>query len=164
MQNTRGNKDNINESNTMEAGNRGKSTRGTKKSFKGNNPALAFISASEASEDSRDRKDSREGRDSKASKAGKAGAVNTLNASIAHDAYDAQDAHGVHNAQRTQGRKGQKLPRINMAFRPANLQYLGIISRIEGISMTEYTNRLIEEDMKVRKNIVDKAKEILGNK
>jgi len=48
-----------------------------------------------------------------------------------------------------------------MAFATTNLEYLQIISRIEGVSVTEYVNRLIEADKEARKDIVEKAKKIL---
>ncbi|MCL2775598.1 MAG: hypothetical protein FWD71_19970 [Oscillospiraceae bacterium] len=76
-------------------------------------------------------------------------------------AYNTQRAPGAHNVQNTQRIKGQKLPRINMAFSPGNLEYLQIISRIEGVSITEYVNRLIIIDRSSRESEIKKAKAIL---
>jgi len=104
----------------------------TKKSFKDNNPALAFINVPEAQE-------TQQGRDTQ----------------------EAQQTPRTPIAHTTQGKKGRKLPRINMAFATTNLEYLQIISRIEGVSVTEYVNRLIEADKEARKDIVEKAEKIL---
>lgn len=46
---------------------------------------------------------------------------------------------------RTQGRKGCKLPRINLAFSPENHEYVKIMARCSGLSMTELVNVIIEE-------------------
>lgn len=48
----------------------------------------------------------------------------------------------------TQGKKGKKLPRINMAFTTENHTYIKKRSRQEGMSITEYVNRLIDDDRK----------------
>lgn len=71
---------------------------------------------------------------------------------------NAQDTQEV---QRTQGKKGQKLPRINMAFQTSNLEYLQIISRIEGKSITEYVNNLVEQDRQKNSERMEAAKQIL---
>ena len=62
------------------------------------------------------------------------------------EVQEVHDTQEVQQVQRTQGKKGQKLPRINMAFQTANLEYLQLISRIEGKSITEYVNNLVEQD------------------
>lgn len=59
--------------------------------------------------------------------------------------------------------KDSKRQRINMAFEDENLGYLRVISRIEGVSITEYVNMLIAKDMKLRESIVNKAKKVLKN-
>ena len=73
---------------------------------------------------------------------------------------EAQEEKRKPISQTTQGKKGKKLPRINMAFSIQNLEYLQIISRVEGISITEYVNRLVEADKESRKDIVKQAKKI----
>ena len=84
-----------------------------KKSFKDNNPALAFISTQEAE--------------------------------IEQQEQEAQRTPIAHT----------------MAFATNNLEYLQLISRIEGVSMTEYVNRLIEADKEARKEIIEEAKKLL---
>lgn len=104
----------------------------SKKSFKNDNPALAFISVDSDS-----------------------------NTQKVQDARDTQEVQYVQETHPTQGKKGKKLPRINMAFSPENLEYLQLISRLEGISITQYVNNLVAKDRADKSDIVDKAKEIL---
>lgn len=44
---------------------------------------------------------------------------------------------------RTQGRKGCKAPRINMAFTPANHDFIKTMSKITGMTMSDFTNFVI---------------------
>jgi hypothetical protein len=44
---------------------------------------------------------------------------------------------------RTQGRKGAKATRINMAFAPDNYNYIKVMSRISGQTLTEFVNEII---------------------
>ena len=97
----------------------------SKKNFKDDNPALAFISGGRGT----------------------------------HDTHDVQEVHA--SREPTQGRKGKKLPRINMAFSQDNLEYLRLISRIEGVSMTEYVNQLLEVDKEEKSAVLGKARRVL---
>lgn len=49
------------------------------------------------------------------------------------------------SALKTQGRKGCKAIRINMAFSPENREYLRIMGRVTGKSMTEFCNWIIDQ-------------------
>ena len=80
---------------------------------------------------------------------------------ITHPEQETQEEQDEQKTQLTQGRKGQKLQRINMAFQPENLDYLQTISRIEGVSMTDYVNRILQKDRITRADIVEKAKALL---
>mgnify|MGYP001445159695 CR=1 FL=1 len=62
--------------------------------------------------------------------------------------------------QKTPKRK-QKWPRMNIAFKGNNLEYLKIMSRIDGMSITDYVNRLIKADQEVRAKDVKAALEVL---
>lgn len=77
----------------------------------------------------------------------------------AHEEQEKQKCTSL--SQTTQGKKGMKLPRINMAFSPQNLEYLNLIGRIEGISATEYVNRLIDTDREARQGTIEEARKIL---
>lgn len=65
------------------------------------------------------------------------------------------------NEQRTQGRKGERMPRINMAFTPTNIEFLHIMAAVEGISITRYVNRVIEKERKQNNYAYTKAKELV---
>ena len=44
---------------------------------------------------------------------------------------------------KTQGRKGCKATRINMAFTPANHEFIKVMARATGHTMTEFTNMVV---------------------
>ena len=48
------------------------------------------------------------------------------------------------SALKTQGVKGCKAIRINMAFTPENHDYIKVMAKLYGKSMTEYLNEIIE--------------------
>lgn len=68
--------------------------------------------------------------------------------SFIRDTQDTQYVPKEQKVQNTQCRKGQKLPRINMAFQLENLEYLQVMSGFENISITQFVNKLISNDMK----------------
>jgi len=76
------------------------------------------------------------------------------------EVQEVHDTQEVQQVQHTQGKKGQKLPRINMAFQTSNLEYLQIISRIEGKSITEYVNNLVEQDRQRNAARLEEARSI----
>ena len=63
---------------------------------------------------------------------------------------------------KTQGRKGCKAVRINMAFTPDNHQFIKVMSRITGQSMTEFANYVIEQYRKEHPEIFEQAKDIIS--
>ncbi len=48
-------------------------------------------------------------------------------------------------AGRTQGRKGCKADRINMAFTTENYRFIRVMSKIAGMTMTGFVNRVVQE-------------------
>ena len=46
---------------------------------------------------------------------------------------------------KTSGRKGCHLPRINLAFTPTNHEFVRIVSRIRGESLTAFVNWVLEQ-------------------
>lgn len=42
--------------------------------------------------------------------------------------------------------RSKKLPRLNVAFEEADLVYLRLAARVEGISITAYVNKLVKQD------------------
>ncbi len=116
----------------------------SKKNFKTDNPALAFITQPTQEEQI-------EGQLK----------YNGNGEPEPQDKPDTQQEPKVQDKHPTQGRKGKKLPRINMAFDNENLEYLHIISRIEGVTVTKYVNILIEADRKKRAEDIERAKGVL---
>lgn len=55
------------------------------------------------------------------------------------------------------GLKGHDHSRINLAFSPEDFQYLQAIARQDGLSITEYLNRLISADRKTRVDELKRA-------
>ncbi len=72
--------------------------------------------------------------------------------------HSTQNELYTHNTHDT--RRRQKNPRINMAFYNDHLEYLQMISRIKGISITQYVNDLILVDKKKNQGIINQAKEL----
>lgn len=76
---------------------------------------------------------------------------------------EVQRPEAVPEPVQTQGRKGAKLPRINMAFTPQNLEYLRIMAGLRGQSITKYVNALVEQDMDLNLEAYNAAKRLAGN-
>lgn len=109
-----------------------------KKSFKGTNPALSFISSAPTADE----------------------AQQAQNAPAEHETHNAQDVQsftGDPVSKSTQGKKGKKLPRINMAFSLENMSHIQIMARVMGCSATEYVNRLIAADREARGDVAAQA-------
>ncbi|MFR1625216.1 MAG: hypothetical protein ACLSU1_10545 [[Eubacterium] siraeum] len=77
-------------------------------------------------------------------------------------ALDIQDVLDAQEAQSTQGKKGAKMPRINMAFTPSNLDFIRTMAAIRGQSMTQYVNDLIERE-RLNSNIYEAAKKLMNS-
>lgn len=59
----------------------------------------------------------------------------------------------------TQGRKGVQAIRINMAFSPAVHEYIKRMSRVMGLSITEFTEMVFKKSMEDNAELYDKAKQ-----
>lgn len=59
----------------------------------------------------------------------------------------------------TAGRKGCKLPRINLAFSPQVYDYVKTMSRAQGITLTEFCNKIMQQHMEEHRAIYEKAVE-----
>lgn len=62
---------------------------------------------------------------------------------------------------KTQGKKGCKAVRINMAFTPDNHEFVKVMSRIRGESMTEFTNYCIARYRAEHPELYERALEII---
>lgn len=71
--------------------------------------------------------------------------------------YNAQEAAEIMQTMKTSGRKGLKLPRINLAFSPENYEYIQIMSRVRGESMTDFVNIALRQHMDEHRDLYEKA-------
>ena len=62
---------------------------------------------------------------------------------------------------KTQGRKGCKATRINMAFTPDNHEFIKVMSRLTGKTMTEFANLCIERYRTEHPELYEQAKAII---
>jgi len=89
---------------------------------------------------------------------------------IRSTAPEAQTEHSTHTTQTTlkipgkKGERGEKLPRINMAFDPDQLEYLRTMAGLENISITRYIYNLVAADMGRRCDLFAKITELKGAK
>lgn len=63
-------------------------------------------------------------------------------------------------SMRTQGKKGAKLTRINAAFTPDNIEYIKIMGRIRGESMSEFINHVLDKHRSDNADFYEQAKAI----
>lgn len=75
-------------------------------------------------------------------------------------ALDAQAVLEAQEAQATRGKKGAKMPRINMAFTPSNLDFIRVMAAIRGQNMTQYVNSLIEKERQNNSEVYEAAKKL----
>lgn len=61
----------------------------------------------------------------------------------------------------TQGRKGCKATRINMAFTPQNHQFVKVMAKATGQSMTEFTNNVLAAYQKEHPEFMEQAQGFL---
>ena len=72
-----------------------------------------------------------------------------------------QEAEERREALKTQGRKGVKAIRINMAFTPSNHEFIKVMSKATGRTMTELTNQVIEAYRNEHPEFMEKANSFL---
>ena len=73
--------------------------------------------------------------------------------------YTEQEKQQYMQQGKTTGRKGLKMPRINLAFAPDIYEYIQIMSRVTGQSMTDYVNTIVRQYMEDHQDIYKKAVE-----
>lgn len=64
---------------------------------------------------------------------------------------------------KTQGRKGCKAIRINMAFTPENHDFIKVMAKISGKTMTEFANYAVEQYRLEHSEIYEQAKALIAN-
>lgn len=73
--------------------------------------------------------------------------------------YDAEQVQKMREAGTTRGRKGCKAIRINMAFPPDLHEYIRVMARLRGQSITEFTNDVFRHSMEANAELYAQAKE-----
>ena len=76
---------------------------------------------------------------------------------------EAQPAQDEYDARNTQGKAGMKAERINMAFSPANYEFMRVMAGLHKMTLTKYVNHLIEEERKRSAELYQKAKDLMNN-
>lgn len=94
------------------------------------------------------------------------------NVQSVHEAQKAEHARKTYSeeekqeflaAMKTAGRKGCRLPRINMAFAPELYDYVKTMSKVSGLTLTEFVNTVIKQYMDTHREQYDKALEFRNN-
>ena len=75
-----------------------------------------------------------------------------------------QQAQEALETLQTQGKEGLKLPRINLAFSPSNIDYIRVMAGIRGESMTKFVNRVIEQHKEANGEKYKAAKALIDEK
>lgn len=65
------------------------------------------------------------------------------------------------SAMRTQGRKGCKAIRINMAFSPENHQFINVVSRAQGITLTAFCNEIVRTYREEHPEMMEHAQAVI---
>jgi hypothetical protein len=65
-------------------------------------------------------------------------------------------AEALENLQ-TAGKKGVKLPRINLAFTPANYEFIKIMAQVRGQNLTEFVNYMLREARENHADVYNRA-------
>lgn len=71
--------------------------------------------------------------------------------------YTEEEAATFMDELKTSGRKGVKLPRINMAFKPVLYDYIKTMSKMTGLTMTEFINQEMQKSYDENKDVYDQA-------
>lgn len=74
------------------------------------------------------------------------------------EAYSPEKAAEMAAAGTTRGRKGCKAHRINMAFSDEVHEYISIMARVRGETITQFTNYIFMKSMEDNAEIYEKAK------
>ena len=73
--------------------------------------------------------------------------------------YNEQEAQEYLTSLKTSGRKGLSLKRINLAFAPDTYQYVQIMARVRGESMTDFVNIALRQHMEEHGDLYQRAQE-----
>lgn len=82
----------------------------------------------------------------------------------AQDEEEQTDFIERQEALKTQGKKGAKAQRFNMAFTPSNLDFIRIMSKINGQTMTQFVNEIIDREREAQSETYQQVKSFLDKK
>lgn len=71
--------------------------------------------------------------------------------------YTAEEAEEAKDSLHTAGKKGVKLPRINLAFTPANYEFCKVMAQVRGQNLTEFINDILSTARTEHADIYNKA-------
>lgn len=71
--------------------------------------------------------------------------------------YNAEETLAALESLQTSGKKGVKLPRINLAFTPANYEFIKTMAQVRGQNLTEFVNDMLTEARTSHADIYEKA-------
>lgn len=74
---------------------------------------------------------------------------------------EAQELREAQETFQTQGHAGMKMMRLNMAFTPSNTEFIRVMSRLNGQSMTRYINSVMDGERERKAEVYQKAKDFL---
>ena len=73
--------------------------------------------------------------------------------------YTDEEAQKYLEAGSTQGRKGLKANRINMAFSPSVHEYIRVMARVRGETISEFTEHVFRQHMAENAALYEQAKQ-----
>lgn len=76
---------------------------------------------------------------------------------------DVQEVHERQEALQTQGKRGAKAQRINMAFTPSNMDFIKVMAKLKGQTMTQYVNAILEQERERAGEAYQKAKDLIDS-
>ena len=71
--------------------------------------------------------------------------------------YNAEETLAALESLQTTGKKGVKLPRINLAFTPANYEFIKTMAQVRGQNLTQFVNDMLTEARTQHADIYEKA-------
>lgn len=71
--------------------------------------------------------------------------------------YTEAEAQEALESLQTSGKKGVKLPRINLAFTPANYEFIKVMAQVRGQNLTEFVNDILREARENHADIYEQA-------
>ena len=73
--------------------------------------------------------------------------------------YTTEEAQQFMESGSTQGRSGLKAKRINMAFSPSVHEYITVMSRVRGETISQFTEHVFRQHMEENADLYEQAKQ-----